>query len=321
MTDHPLNEYQQGLAYCLETVEVPFATHSGKVRDIWENEQDLFIASTDRLSAFDRNLTLIPFKGAVTNLTSAWWFEQLEGRVPHHLISVSDPNVSRVRKCEVLPIEMIVRGYMTGSTSTSLWTHYQKGVRHYCGNAIPEGLVKNQKLPENIVTPTTKSDVHDELISGEEIVSGEILDQATWERIHDYALDIFLFGQEVAAKHGLILVDTKYEFGRAEDGSILLIDEVHTPDSSRYWIADSYDERFSSGQEPENIDKEFIRLWYREHCDPYNDKELPQAPDELRMELSRRYVQLYERITGQSFPFHECLQDPRPRIRHNLGLN
>lgn len=309
---------EEGLEFCLKGVSDVPNKRSGKVRDIWEIGDKLAIAATDRLSAFDRFLTLIPYKGAVTNLTSAWWFERTRHITPNHLVSVPDPNVSLVRKCTVFQVEMVVRGYVTGSTDTSLWTHYKKGVRNYCGNIIPDGLKKNDRLPEAIVTPTTKSDEHDELITPKEIVDRGLMSAPDWEDVRNRALKLFAFGQQQAKEHGLILVDTKYEFGRTPEGEILLIDEIHTPDSSRYWIASSYDQRMAEGKEPENIDKEFVRLWYRDHCDPYRDEVLPEAPQELRLELSRRYVNLYERITGQGFPYEACKGDPNARIHRNM---
>ena len=193
---------------------------------------------------------------------------------------------------------------MTGSTSTSIWKNYQNGVRNYCGHELPEGMTKNQKLKENILTPTTKEEEHDRPISAKEIIEEKWMTREDWDICAEAALKIFARGQAIASDHGLILVDTKYEFGRdLETGEILLIDEVHTPDSSRYWLASSYEERIAAGKEPENIDKEFLRLWFSDHCDPYKDKELPEAPRDLVIELSRRYITLYEMITGKQFNF------------------
>lgn len=197
---------------------------------------------------------------------------------------------------------------MTGSTSTSIWKNYQDGVRNYCGHELPDGMTKNQKLETNLLTPTTKDADHDRPISLQDIVKEKYMTQEDLDVCAAAALAVFARGQELAAKQGLILVDTKYEFGRCvETGEILLIDEVHTPDSSRYWIASSYQERVSSGQEPENIDKEFLRLWFRDHCDPYKDEVLPEAPKDLVCELSRRYILLYELITGKEFEFDGLL--------------
>jgi len=193
---------------------------------------------------------------------------------------------------------------MTGSTSTSIWKNYQNGVRSYCGHQLPEGMTKNQKLAKNILTPTTKEEAHDRPISPKEIIDENWMTQEDWDICAEAALKIFEMGQSIAFNHGLILVDTKYEFGRdVETGEILLIDEVHTPDSSRYWLLDSYEARIAQGNEPENIDKEFLRLWFSEHCDPYKDEVLPEAPKDLVEELSRRYIALYEMITGKRFDF------------------
>ncbi len=275
----------------------------GKVRDRYDLPDKVVLITTDRQSAFDRVLAAIPFKGQVLNQTSAWWFDKTKHIVPNHVLAIPDPNVTVGKKCTVFPVEFVVRGYITGTTSTSAWVNYQNGMREYCGNTLPEGLKKNQKFDSPLVTPTTKSDEHDRLISPAEIVREGLMTQADWDYVSGKTLELFTFGQKVAAEHGLILVDTKYEFGKDENGVITLIDEIHTPDSSRYWIAGSYAERMAQGQEPENIDKEFLRLWFTKNCDPYNDKELPPAPKELVIELSRRYIQLYEMITGQKFVF------------------
>ena len=280
----------------------PTATaHRGKVRDTYTVGDVAVLVTTDRLSAFDRHLASIPFKGAVLNQTSAWWMRNTDDIVPNALLATPDPCASIMTRCAVFPVEFVVRGYLTGSTSTSLWTHYSRGERTYCGNAFPDGLVKNQRLPRNVVTPTTKAADHDEPIAPADIVARGLMTQAQWDAVSAAALALFERGQAVAASRGLILVDTKYEFGVAPDGRILLIDEIHTPDSSRYWLADSYDERVAAGKEPLSIDKEFIRLWFRERCDPYNDATLPAAPPDLVAQLARRYVMLYEKITGLPF--------------------
>jgi len=203
-----------------------------------------------------------------------------------------------------LPRSSTSSSYMTGSTDTSIWKNYSNGVRNYCGHALPDGMFKNQKLEKNILTPTTKEEEHDRPISAEDIIAEKWMTQEDWDVCAEAALKIFAFGQKIADEHGLILVDTKYEFGRdLETGEILLIDEVHTPDSSRYWLANSYEERIALGMEPENIDKEFLRLWFRERCDPYKEKVLPEAPRELVLELSRRYITLFEMITWDHFDF------------------
>jgi phosphoribosylaminoimidazole-succinocarboxamide synthase len=288
----------------------------GKVRDVYVDEDKIFLIATDRQSAFDRILASIPFKGQVLTQTSVFWFENTKDIIQNHVIDVPDPNVVVCKKLKVFPVEMVVRGYITGVTSTAAWTAYAKGERNFCGNVLPEGLKKNMKFDKPIVTPTTKSDEHDEKISGEEIVKRGLMTQEQWDYASKKALELFERGTEIAAKNGLILVDTKYEFGYDSEGNIFLIDEIHTPDSSRYWLKNSYEERMEKGEEPENIDKEFLRLWFKEHCDPYNDETLPEAPEELVVELSRRYIQLYEMITGNDFKAD--VGDVSGRIEKNL---
>ncbi len=288
---------------CVTATDLPLsAKYPGKVRDTYDlGDGRLLLVTTDRQSGFDRMLGAIPFKGQVLNRTSLYWFDQTRGIVPNHVLSSPHANALIARKCEVLRIEFVVRGYMTGSTDTSIWTQYQKGIRNYCGHPLPEGMKKNQPLPANIVTPTTKEHAHDRPITGEEIVAEGWMTARQWETTSARALELFAFGQRLAAERGLILADTKYEFGIAPDGEVLLIDEIHTPDSSRYWLADSYAERLAAGQEPNMIDKEFFRLWFRERCDPYKDAVLPEPPDDLIAELASRYIQLFEKITGTAF--------------------
>jgi len=293
---------------CLTATDLPLTEKSltekyvGKVRDTYEmSDGRLLLVTTDRQSGFDRLLGAIPFKGQVLNRTSLYWFEQTRNIIGNHAIASPHANALIARKCAVLPIEFVVRGYMTGSTDTSIWTQYQNGVRNYCGHALPEGMKKNEQLAKNIVTPTTKETTHDRPVTAEEIVAEGWLTAEQWEFTSAKALALFAFGQKISAERGLILVDTKYEFGVAGDGEILLIDEIHTPDSSRYWLADSYAQRLAAGQEPNMIDKEFFRLWFRERCDPYKDAVLPTPPDDLIAELAARYIQLFEKITGTAF--------------------
>ena len=290
----------------------------GKARDRYDLGDRMVLIATDRQSAFDRVLAAIPFKGQALNLTSAWWFEQTRHIVPNQVLSIPDPNVTIAKNVTVFPIEFVVRGYITGSTNTSLWTVYQSGQRDYSGIDLPDGLVKNQKLPTNILTPTTKEEDHDRPISPDEIVSENWMTADDWEQCGRIAQELFAFGQAKAAERGLVLVDTKYEMGRDETGEILLIDEIHTSDSSRYWIADSYQQRMREGQEPDNVDREFLRLWFRENCNPYEDEVLPPAPDDLVIELSRRHIYLYEKITGRSFEFPEADQPIETRLESNL---
>ena len=291
---------------------------TGKVRDQYDLGNKVALITTDRQSAFDRVLASVPFKGQVLNLTSAWWFEQTKDIIPNHVIDIPDPNVTLAKKCVVFPIEFVVRGYITGSTSTALWTVYNNGDREYCGNTLPEGLVKNQKLEANMLTPTTKEEHHDRPIAPDEIVSEGWMTKKDWDYCSYKAQELFSFGQKKAAENGMILVDTKYEMGRDADGTIRLIDEIHTPDSSRYWIAETYDERMAVGENPQNIDKEFLRLWFVDNCDPYNDETLPDAPEELVTELSSRYIYLYETITGAAFPFPSVSKPVLERINENL---
>ncbi len=308
------------VSHCL--TETDFAhlgtKYHGKVRDTYDLGDQLLLITTDRQSAFDRILAAIPFKGQVLNQVSAWWFTQTKDIVPNHVLSLPDPNALLAKKCTVFPVEFVVRGYLSGVTSTSAWMAYRQGERTFCGNVLPDGMVKNQAFAEPIITPTTKSDTHDEKVSAAEVVSRGLMSQADWDQCADYTLALFKRGQALAQQHGLILVDTKYEFGKLPDGTIILVDEVHTPDSSRYWLANTYAAKFANGEEPENIDKEFLRLWFMDHCDPYNDTELPAAPEELVIELSARYIQLYEMITGQEFTYPDSATPVLERIQKNL---
>ncbi|GAB4823885.1 hypothetical protein N2152v2_010931 [Parachlorella kessleri] len=293
--------------------------YKGKVRDTYDLGDKLVVVTTDRQSAFDRLLAAVPFKGQVLNQTSAWWMERTTHIVQNALLSVPDPNACIMKKCTVFPVEFVCRGFMTGSTDTSLWTHYKAGERSYCGNNFPDGMRKNDRLEANVITPTTKAHDHDVPITPAEIVANGLMTQDDWDAVSHAALELFAFGQTEASKRGLLLVDTKYEFGKDEEGNILLIDEIHTPDSSRYWLAATYEQRHAAGQEPQNVDKEFLRLWFREHCDPYNDPVLPEAPVELVAELSRRYIMLYERITGQQFQPAPLDQSPARRMASNIA--
>ncbi len=310
---------RRNLNNCLDDTSFPGMSgrKQGKVRDTYDLGDSIMLVTTDRQSAFDRVLASIPFKGAVLNQVSGFWFDNTRGIVANQVLSIPDPNVTIAKKCEVFPIEFVVRNYLTGSTDTSAWTLYNKGARSICGNTLPDGMVKNQKFERPILTPTTKAHDHDESISADEIVKRGIIDSEMWCRLEAIAFGLFEYGTRVAAKNGLILVDTKYELGLDAGGEVLLIDEVHTPDSSRYWLAESFEERLAAGKEPENIDKEFLRLWFRDHCDPYKDAVLPPAPEELVVELSARYIRLYEMITGKEFVVEEGLP-VKERIVGNL---
>ena len=286
---------------------------SGKVRDWYDLPNgERLIVTTDRLSAFDVILAQVPFKGQVLNQLSAWWFEQTKDIVPNHIVSLPDPNVSIVKVAEPILVEVIVRGYITGVTSTALWYRYSLGEREIYGYTFPDGLQKNAELPEPIITPTTKGGAtgHDERLTCAEVVEKGLLDAKTWDQIQKAALVIFKRGQEVARKAGLILVDTKYEFGIAKDGSVVLIDEVHTPDSSRFWKADSYEERFSAGEDPENFDKEFVRLEYAKQ-NYRGDGTPPVMSMELWAAASERYITIYELLTGKKFEAGAYPVEPR----------
>ncbi|MBI5411605.1 phosphoribosylaminoimidazolesuccinocarboxamide synthase [Candidatus Peregrinibacteria bacterium] len=293
--------------------------YKGKVRDVYEVKSQRFFVATDRQSAFDRILASVPFKGAVLNLFSKFWFEQTKDIIANHMIAVPDANVMVMKPLKIFPVEVVVRGYLTGTTGTSAWVAYEKGERLFCGVKLPERLKKNQAFDHPILTPTTKSDAHDEKISAEEIVKRGLVPEQQWKKIEEAALKIFARGQAIAKKQGYILVDTKYEFGEDEKGNVVLADEVHTPDSSRYWVAATYEKQLAAGQEPENFDKEFLRLWFKNHCDPYNDPVLPPAPDELVEELAFRYIDIYEKLTSLAFnaqadlPIHD-------RIQKNLNI-
>jgi phosphoribosylaminoimidazole-succinocarboxamide synthase len=279
------------------------------------------IVTSDRLSAFDRNLALVPYKGQVLNQLSAWWFEHTRSIIANHMLSIPDPNAMTVVQVEPFPVEVIVRGYITGVTSTALWRRYELGERDIYGYTFPEGLRKNQALPQAIITPTTKGGPtgHDERLTCLQVTQQGLLDPATWERVQAAALALFKQGQATAARAGMILVDTKYEFGRApagdQRGEILLIDEVHTPDSSRFWKASNYQARFEQGQEAENFDKEFIRLAYVERG--YRGEGQPPAmPPDLWAQASQRYIDIFERLTGATF-----IPDSYPvgpRLQENL---
>lgn len=288
---------------------------AGKVRDIYEQNDKLILISTDRHSSFDRIIAHIPHKGQVLNQVSAWWFERTKDVVPNHVIAIPDPNVTAAKKLKAVPIEAIVRGYLTGVTDTAIWTRYQKGERTFGGIALPDGMKKNQKLPRPLFDPTTKEAKHDRALSSDELVLEGFVTHGLFDRVKQKALELFARGQEIAAKRGLVLVDTKYEFGLDGD-ALVLIDEIHTPDSSRYWQLGSYKARFSRGEEPEYFDKEFLRLWFKGRCDPYKDAALPPAPVELVEEMSRRYIQMYEQITGEKFVAGE--EPIIPRMERNL---
>ncbi|APO76037.1 phosphoribosylaminoimidazole-succinocarboxamide synthase 2 [Rhizobium etli 8C-3] len=295
--------------------------YRGKVRENYDlPDGSRIIISTDRLSAFDRILTCIPYKGQVLTQTARYWFEETKDICPNHVIDYPDPNVVIGKRLDILPVEVVVRGYLAGTTGTSILTLYKKGERDMYGMHLPDGMRDNQRLPEPVITPTSKEfdGGHDEPLTPDEIVGRGLLTAEQWATLSRYALALFARGQEMAAKRGLILVDTKYEFGTDKDGNIILADEIHTPDSSRYWIADSYQQAFEDGTRPASFDKDFVRAWVAERCDPYKD-EIPEIPVELVEETSKVYIKAYEAITAQSFVADDSGETPAARVRSNLA--
>jgi phosphoribosylaminoimidazole-succinocarboxamide synthase len=293
--------------------------YEGKVRDCYTKDGKRTIVVTDRLSAFDVVLGTIPFKGQVLNQIAAHWFEISRGVAPNHVLSVPDPVVTVAVECQLLPVEFVMRSYLTGVTSTSIWRHYEQGAREFCGHALPEAMRKNQPLERPILTPSTKADKggHDESVSREQILERGILDATAFDQAAVMCARLFAFGQAEAAKRGLILVDTKYEIGRRPDGTLCFIDEIHTPDSSRYWYADDYQTRFARGDEPRALDKEYVRRSLAEQGYRGDGPPPPLSP-EVRCEAARRYIALYELVTGRSFV--PDTEDPEARIRRNLGV-
>lgn len=278
----------------------------GKVRDSYDlKDGRRLIITTDRQSAFDQILAAVPFKGQVLNATARFWFEATADIIANHALAYPDPNVMLVRRLAMLPVEVVVRDYLTGSTQTSIWPKYRDGQRTMYGVTLPDGLRENERLPATILTPTTKAaDGHDAPITPDEIVAAGLLSASDWQTVTQAALALFARGRAIAAERGLILVDTKYEFGRDEGGHIVLADEIHTPDSSRYWRQDSYPARLAAGEPPESLDKEFLRRWIIARCDPYAEP-IPPIPLETLIDFSLRYIALYETITGQAFvPAH-----------------
>ena len=291
--------------------------YEGKVRDNYILDGKRLIITTDRISAFDRVLCTIPFKGQVLNQTSAFWFEKTRNIIKNHIIEVPDPNVMVVNECKLIPVEMVIRGYITGVTKTSAWYNYEKGVRNFCGNVLPEGMKKNQKFDKPIITPSTKAEKgdHDESISGEEIIKRGLVDEKLYRQMEEVALALFNFGNELVAKNNLILVDTKYEFGLDKNDNLTLIDEIHTPDSSRFWVKDTYEKLFSEGEEPEKLDKEYVRQFLADKGF-LGEGEIPEIPDEVKIEAAKRYIKAYEMITGQEFEAEN--EDVLGRIENNL---
>jgi len=304
----------------LETIDLPELgkKYQGKVRDFYILKDKRVTITTDRQSAFDVILGQIPFKGAVLNQLAAFWFEKTKNIVPNHMISVPDPNVLVSKNCKPIPVEMVVRGYLSGVTKTSVWYSYEKGERTIYGLQFPDGMKKNQKLSQPVITPTTHpeagSNLHDERLTRDEIIKRKIIAKKLYEQMERVSLELFAFGQKWCEKHGLILVDTKYEFG-LYNGELTLIDEIHTPDSSRFWIEKTYDERMKQAKEPENFDKEFLRLWYAKQGYT-GDGKPPKMTEELAVDLAKRYIKTYEMLSGKMFkPFTYPIED---RIKLNL---
>lgn len=295
--------------------------YRGKVRDNYDlpDGRRIIIAS-DRLSAFDRILAAIPYKGQVLTQMARYWFDRTTDICPNHVLDYPDPNVVVGRRLTILPVEIVVRDYLAGTTGTSILTLYKQGQRTMYGHTLPDGLRDNQRLPQPIITPTSKAfDAgHDEPLTPDEILAQGLLTAAQWQTVSTYALALFARGQQLAAERGLILVDTKYEFGTDADGQIILADEIHTPDSSRYWIGETYPAKFAAGERPDSFDKDFVRSWVAARCDPYTDP-IPEIPAEMIAETSKVYVRAFEAITGQTFEPPAADEPVLDRIRRNLA--
>jgi phosphoribosylaminoimidazole-succinocarboxamide synthase len=299
------------------------AKYEGKVRDCYvTGDGRRIIVVTDRLSAFDRVITTIPSKGHVLNRIAHHWFAETAHIAPNHVLEVPDPNVMIGVECTPLKVELVMRAYLTGVTSTSIWRAYERGDRRFCGHPLPDGMVKNQILPQPLLTPTTKADKgdHDVSMSREELIASGAVSARDFDRAAEIAAALFAFGQARAAERGLILVDTKYEMGRAPNGDIIVIDEIHTPDSSRYWYAGDYTQRLAAGQEPRSLDKEFVRRWLVEEAGYRGEGPPPVVPDDIRVEAAARYVEICELVTGRKFE-PETDPDPVGRIARSLGAS
>jgi phosphoribosylaminoimidazole-succinocarboxamide synthase len=311
---------RRGLTLTLDATDLPWLGrgYKGKVRDNYTTADGRrFLVVTDRISAFDRVLGTLPFKGQVLNQLAAYWFDATKNLVPNHLIGVPDPNVMECVECTPLDVEMVVRAYLTGVSSTSILTAYEKGAREFCGHKLPDGLKPHQRLPAPILTPTTKArdGAHDENASRELIIASGAVGAADFDAAAAHAMALFQFGEQACAARGLILVDTKYEFGKTPDGRIVVIDEIHTPDSSRFWFTKSYEERMHAGKTPESFDKEYVRRWlvdqgYRGEGKP------PVIADEVRLEAARRYIEACDTIRGEPFVPNE--EAPAARLEKNL---
>jgi phosphoribosylaminoimidazole-succinocarboxamide synthase len=294
--------------------------YRGKVRDNYDlPDGTRLIIATDRLSAFDRAIAAIPFKGEVLTQIARFWFDRTADLCPNHVIAYPDPNVLLCRRLDILPVEVVVRDYLAGTTATSVWSMYKTGRRDIYGLFFPDGLRENQKLPQTVTTPTTKArdGEHDEPVTAAEILDRCLLTAAQWREVSEKALALFARGRDIAAERGLILVDTKYEFGLDRDGHVVLADEIHTPDSSRYWFAASYPARFAAGEPPESFDKDFLRRWVAARCDPYRDP-IPPIPREVIAATAGVYIAAFDTITGEEFVVPDLATPVLQRIRANL---
>ena len=295
--------------------------YRGKVRDNYDlPDGRRILITTDRISAFDQALAVIPFKGQVLTQIARYWFEQTADIAANHVLDYPDPNVVIGRRLDILPVEIVVRGYLAGTTSTSILTRYRAGEREMYGHLLPDDMRPNQALPKAIITPTTKAmdGGHDEPLSEAMILEQGLLSADQWKTVSETALALFARGQALAAERGLILADTKYEFGLDPEGRIVLADEIHTPDSSRYWFAETYDERFQAGQAPESFDKDFVRNWVVARCDPYRDP-IPEIPQDVVLEAASVYIRAYEIITGKDFVLPDPAEVPLERVKRNLA--
>ncbi len=299
----------------------------GKVRDCYDlpptvevPEGRRILISSDRISAFDRILAAIPYKGQVLTQLARWWFDRTGDICGNHVLAYPDANVVIGKRLTILPVEIVVRGYLAGTTGTSVLTLYKQGQRQMYGHVLPDGLRDNQALPQAIITPTSKAfdGGHDEPLTAAEIVAQGLLTQAQWDEVSAKALALFARGQAMAAERGLILVDTKYEFGTDLDGNILIADEIHTPDSSRYWLLDGYEAALRDGSRPPSFDKDVIRSWVGARCDPYHDP-IPEIPAEMIEQTAQVYIQAYEAITGEKFVPDQSGETPLARVRANLA--
>jgi len=293
----------------------------GKVRDCYDlPDGSRLLISSDRISAFDQILAVIPWKGQVLTQLARYWFDATADIAPNHVLGYPDPNTVHCRRVTILPVEIVVRGYLAGTTSTSILTQYKAGARKMYGHTLPDGLKDNQALPQTVITPTSKAfdGRHDEPLAADEILETGLLTKSQWDEVSQTALALFARGQKIAAERGLILVDTKYEFGTDAEGRILLADEIHTPDSSRYWIADGYPEALAAGTRPPSFDKDVIRSWVVARCDPYKDK-VPDIPLEMIEKTARVYIDAFERITGRAFVPDASGETPLARVRANLA--